>query len=136
MGLDMFLFRRKNSDTKSEAFTEVGFWRKANHIHNWFVVNCQDGVDECQETEISKEKLEELLSICKKVLNPTGSSLPQIARESIAEEFLPTVAGFFFGGTDYDQYYYDDVSETIDIIEKALAETDFDNESIYYSSSW
>ena len=28
----------------------VGYWRKANAIHNWFVQNVQDGRDECQKS--------------------------------------------------------------------------------------
>ena len=39
---------------------EVGYWRKANHIHAWFVKNCQDGVDECQEVYVGKDKLQDL----------------------------------------------------------------------------
>jgi hypothetical protein len=52
-----------------------------------------------------------------------------------AEELLPTVAGFFFGGTDYDEYYYDNVDETIEILEKELAIENNDAD-YYYSSSW
>jgi len=26
----------------------VGYWRKANHIHAWFVENVQNGVDDCK----------------------------------------------------------------------------------------
>ena len=40
---------------------EIGYWRKANAVHSWFVENCQDGIDECQLSEVSREDLEDLL---------------------------------------------------------------------------
>lgn len=133
MGLDMFLFRRSKG---SEEYVEAGYWRKANHIHSWFVDNCQDGVDECQETVIPKEKLEELLETCRKVLNPTGSSVPIAIREELAESMLPTREGFFFGSTGYDEGYYEDIRDTIGILERVLAETNFETDEIFYQSSW
>ncbi len=139
MGLDMFLLRgQKNLNEESlwDKGVKVGYWRKANHIHAWFVDNCQDGIDECQTTEVDKKKLEELLSICRIIINPGGGPVPLVVKETIAQERLPTRAGFFFGGTEYDDYYYEDVKETMNILEKVLAETDFENESIYYSASW
>src|ERR1700680_333929 len=45
----------------------VGYWRKANQIHKWFVDNVQDGTDDCGTYSVSDEKLQELLSVCKKV---------------------------------------------------------------------
>jgi len=40
-----------NIDPKKVSYIveEVGYWRKANQIHNWFVENVQNGIDECQE---------------------------------------------------------------------------------------
>ena len=38
-------------------FEEVGYWRKANAIHNWFVNNIQNGKDDCRRYEVSKENL-------------------------------------------------------------------------------
>ena len=59
-----------------------------------------------------------------------------IQDSSVAEELLPTTSGFFFGGTNYDEYYLDDIKETINIITHVLETTDFDKEMIYYVSSW
>ena len=42
-------------------FEDIGYWRKANQIHNFFVHECQDGIDECQLSIITKDKLEDLL---------------------------------------------------------------------------
>lgn len=112
-------------------FEEIGYWRKANSIHNWFVNNIQNGVDNCGIYEVTKEQLEDLLSVCKEVLN--GS---KVKGKSVAEELLPTKSGFFFGGTDYDKWYYEDVEHTIKIIENALNTTDFEHEIIMYHSSW
>lgn len=107
-------------------FEEVGYWRKANAIHKWFVDNVQDGNDDCGYYEVSKEKMEELLQICiNVVVNP-----------EIAEKLLPTTAGFFFGSTNYDQWYIEDIKETIDILTRALETTNFDLEMIVYGSSW
>ena len=47
---------------------EVGYWRKANAIHNWFVTNVQDGKDDCEEYDVSREQLEQLRQQCKIVL--------------------------------------------------------------------
>lgn len=138
---------------------QVGYWRKANHIHNWFVEHVQDGIDDCgYHHEVTKEILEELLDTCQTVLDNSTLVSGQIengytfdadgnrkynyqdgyivADSSVAEELLPTQSGFFFGGTSYDQWYIDDIKSTIDIITKALETTDFDKEMIYYVSSW
>jgi hypothetical protein len=110
---------------------DVGYWRKANHIHRWFVENVQDGEDDCGEYYVSDEQLEELLSVCKQVVeNP-----------KLGEELLPTTSGFFFGGTDYDEYYLQDIQQTIEIIEPLLEELVKSREfreytEVYYQSSW
>ena len=105
----------------------VGYWRKANAIHNWFVNNVQDGVDDCAfHDEVTKENLEELRDICHEVL----------CDPDMAEALLPTQGGFFFGSIVYDEWYIDDLKRTIDIIDKVLETTDFDKQMIYYVSSW
>lgn len=105
---------------------EVGYWRKANAIHKWFVNHVQNGVDDCRTYPVSKEDLEELLAACKLVDSEEGE----------AEKILPTQSGFFFGSTEYDEWYYEDIKDTIGILEKVLAETDFENYQITYNSSW
>lgn len=139
---------------------ELGYWRKANHIHNWFVNNVQDGVDDCcYHNEITKEVLEELRDTCIEVLNNCVTILGPVKNGAhydkdsgiwvddfeigevvispdVAKDLLPTTSGFFFGGTDYDEWYLRDVKNTIAIVNKALETTDFEKEMIYYCSSW
>lgn len=113
----------------SEITEEVGYWRKANAIHKWFVDNCQGGVDECQETYVELGKLKELLLICTEVKN----------NPSKAKSLLPPTSGFFFGSTDTDEYYFDDIEYTINILESILNEEEENNNGItsyYYQSSW
>ena len=134
MGLDMYLIRRTRDvklkilntlDNKPED-EDVGYWRKANQIHRWFVINVQNKKDDCNFYEVSKDKIIELLEICKKVKN----------HHTDAKELLPTASGFFFGGTDYDNYYFNEITDTIKILTKVLEETDFDKQTIFYYSSW
>lgn len=109
-----------------EVIFRVAYWRKANAIHQWFVDNCQDGVDECQESWVSREQLQELVDICKTIL----------ADMSKAQELLPTQSGFFFGGTDYDEWYKQDLEHTAQRLEKILADPAFAKSDFYYQSSW
>ena len=102
---------------------EVGYWRKANQIHRWFVENVQDNVDNCGEYFVPKVRLEELLELCQKVK----------ANNSLAGELLPTGTGFFFGGEEYDGWYFNDIETTIEVLKEALSD---DDASYYYSSSW
>jgi hypothetical protein len=102
---------------------EAGYWRKANQIHRWFVENVQNGVDNCGDYYVSSEKLAELLELCKRVK----------ADHSLAEELLPSASGFFFGGTEYDEWYFNDIDNTIAVLEEALED---DRADYYYSSSW
>ena len=103
---------------------EVGYWRKANQIHNWFVTNVQNGIDECQSSYVSRERLEELLGLCKQVRDDN----------SLAEELLPSASGFFFGGTEYDEWYFEDINNTISIIEDCLSDKNADD--FEYRASW
>lgn len=106
---------------------EVGYWRKANHIHNWFVEHVQDGEDDCKyHNEVTKEDLEELLDACNEVL----------CDPDMAPQLLPTQCGFFFGSTEYDEWYMNDIRNTVDIITKVLETTDFNSEMLYYRSWW
>ena len=101
------------------------YWRKANAIHNWFVNNIQEGEDDCRYYELEKEQLIDLRNTCKKVLKDN----------SLKEELLPTQGGFFFGGTDYDEYYYNDLKETVKEIDRLLSMND-EYDWFEYCSSW
>ena len=148
MGLDMnLLARRYLSDYKEDdkklkealnalvpdhdgielnyLMGEAMYWRKENHIHKWFVDNVQDGEDDCREYYVTQEELAKLIDIMKRVL----------ADHSLAQELLPTQSGFFFGGTDYGEYYYESLEGTVEALEKYLTEKYADWE-FYYHSSW
>jgi len=177
MGLDMYLEKRmyigwdERSKLKitgiKEKFNiknvkgiveEVGYWRKANAIHGWFVNNVQDGKDDCKDYHVNNKQLKELLDLVNKVI--TGSKLVKgkisngyrfedgkktpifvdgryIKDNSTAKKLLPVSSGFFFGNSDeetaYDEYYLDDLKLTKKILEKALTD---DSADYYYSSSW
>lgn len=102
----------------------VGYWRKANAVHNWIVTFCADGEDNCQKIYIPRKQAQELVDLCKMT----------IANPDKADEFLPTTSGFFFGSTEYDEWYLKDIQDTIDIFEPLLASEYGD--SITYQASW
>lgn len=106
---------------------EVAYWRKANAIHKWFVDNVQDGEDDCQaHRELTKQDLETLRDLCVKVKDDPD----------MAKELLPRQEGFFFGDTNYDDWYFEDIDNTIGQLEELLADHDFANYRLYYVSSW
>ena len=143
MGLDMYLNAKRflwhNEDDLgakvAEAFPEIKgkrvkeviieamYWRKANAIHAWFVANVQEGVDDCGNYYVSRDKLEELRQLILEVLDTRKSNK------------LAPAAGFFFGSTDVDQYYWEDLRATEEKLGKIMAELppgwDFE-----YHSSW
>ncbi len=151
MGLDMYLTARKyvSEYTNKEDFEklnsvdfgqgefpvrsiEVGvkYWRKANAIHDWFVRECQNGVDDCGEYRVEFEKMVQLRDTCREVL----------ANRDKAEDLLPTTSGFFFGSTEYDDWYFTDIESTEATL-TAILESDTMNPSkyiwdYYYHSSW
>ena len=107
-----------------EVKIEAGYWRKANAIHKWFVDNCQDGNDDCGNYYVGREQLQELRALCEKVL----------AFRHLAVECLPAQSGFFFGTTDYDEWYFKDLEQTVKIIEDCL---ELPNSwEFEYQSSW
>ena len=103
---------------------EIISWRKANAIHKWFVDNVQGGVDDCGGYKVTKEQLIQLHNECNEVLN----------NPNLAEQLLPTQPGFFFGGTEYDEWYFNDIDNTIKILEDALSDENADD--FTYRASW
>ena len=151
MGLDMYLSAKRymwyNEDDLKEqvakAFPdlpegikpkeivlEAAYWRKANQIHKWMVDNIQGGEDNCARYCLSVEQLDELLEICSNILAEQDKE-KQVA---LAEETLPPQSGFFFGSTEIDEGYLNDLKRTIEIINKVkkLPEGCW----LYYTSSW
>ena len=158
MGLDMYLYARKYEGccswkddyaTKKVGFYpeelkqfaeevdnrsvlskytmyKVGYWRKANAIHSWFVDKCGDGVDECQEIYVSEADLEELLENVNDVLEHHDN----------ADSVLPTQSGFFFGSTNYDEWYFKDLEYTKHLLERLIPLVQQGDYDIIYQASW
>lgn len=154
-----------NTEKISYIIEQVGYWRKANAIHDWFVQNVQDGIDECQESWVTRSQLQELYDACVLVRDncklkegnvKNGSTIekdedgniieiPHIEKgkviddPSVAQDLLPTSSGFFFGNTDYNEYYMQDILDTIDILKpeiEAKYADGFYEPEYYYRASW
>ena len=146
MGLDMYLYAERylsEYDTEDAEIldriqnllpemgkirtvaSEVGYWRKANQIHNWFVRNVQGGEDDCRRYYVAEDQLRELLDLVEQVL----------ADRTQAEELLPNAVGFFFGSQAYDDFYFQDLEHTRSILNEVLS-MDRKKLDIFYRSSW
>jgi hypothetical protein len=152
---DVREYLEPDSPSANVQFT-IGYWRKANAVHKWFVDNVQGGVDECQPAYVPREKLVELRTICLRVLNAleleqqgtqpvahisetgkfeTVEEPHHVAVDpSVAEEQLPTQEGFFFGSTAYDEYYVADLEHTVQLCNRALSMPE--GWEFEYQSSW
>jgi len=111
----------------SYIIEEVCYWRKANQVHKWFVAKVQNGADDCEEYYVPRRLLVELLEACQVALEQPEK----------AKEVLPTQVGFFFGSTEYDEYYQYDLEYTVEALTLLLKEdTEESSGSYYYQSSW
>jgi hypothetical protein len=151
-----------------EVIATVLYWRKANQIHNWFVNHVQNDVDDCGTYHVEEEQLKVLRATCEEVLKAsemvpdnvvvgkkraeTGHEWKNILERGevilnseVAQELLPSASGFFFGSTDYDNYYISDLVHTIDGIDGVLANQirrptqdggTYAYSTFEYSSSW
>lgn len=108
------------------------YWRKANAVHAWFVDRCQNGVDECQVTPVASEQLAELRSTCQAAL-----IFFEAGDLAAAEQAMSPRSGFFFGSTDVDEYWAQDLRHTITEIERAIhLAIKVGGISFAYHSSW
>lgn len=105
--------------------SEVWYLRKANAIHNWFVQNAQDGVDDCGIYPID--------NVLQSFINDTSLVLNDTYKPT---DIMPTKSGFFFGGTDYDEWYYKDLKRTQRQFNKLLSKSRKGKWKYYYHSSW
>lgn len=147
---DKCMFPTKHIQQKriSYIIEEVAYWRKANHIHKWFVENVQNGEDDCGNYYLDHEKLQELVNECKETITLLENT-PKVKKtvkgwnnsEHEVEVFdidednikLPTQSGFFFGGTLYDEYYLNDLQNTVQQLEPLLED---DTAEYEYHASW
>ena len=137
-------YRNSEPEYDDEMYgKELMYWRKANQIHNWFVQNCQGGVDDCERYAITVADLKKLKELCQKILTmtevkrelrptyPNGwfeepvhvmQDVRLLTEEGMkfASEHLPSRSGFFFGSTEYDDDYVWDLENTVEQITDTL----------------
>lgn len=103
---------------------EIGYWRKHSDLQGYMenLYKDKDGTGEfnCVDLILSKEDCEDVIEYSRKRL--------QRSSQGIEDEHT---TGFFFGETQDSDW-----TDTIDIFNKVLAETDWENETVYYSSWW
>lgn len=134
MGLDMYLGvvtdqqgecdNQECEEKQHPIIEEIGYWRKANAIHGWFIRNCADGIDECQQIEVKANDLIKLREECERVLD----------NKELAEQLLPPTPGFFFGSYELDEWYWESLEETVRNVLIALNRGGMDGRYIYQSS--
>jgi hypothetical protein len=121
--------------TSTAVTDQIGYLRKANSVHGWLVRELAEGVDECQEIDMSPEDVDALLAAIEKALANPGARGP-----------LEPVSGFFFGSDAKDQYWVEDLRSARDImlwIKEDIARSEAERESdrwvttrYFYRASW
>lgn len=105
------------SEKYRTVFNEVMYWRKFNALHAYMVEKHQNGIDECQLSDkITVDDLKAIVKACK-------------------DDTLEPESGFFFGSIEKDEYYYSDCKETVEVLNKIIAEDD-GTYCYFYRSSW
>ena len=143
-----------NPERVSYITEEIMYWRKANQIHGWIASNGQEITPDVRYI-LEGEQIVELLNTCKKVLeliNTSSKSTTQVVggwkdgeqymvdvdvydNTDEIMELLPPTQGFFFGSYEIDDWYKQQIEETIEVLENEInSNTDSYPEYEYYAS--
>ena len=136
MGLDMYLFRtnkkmkeeeiiqalRDESQEQQELIIEEGgYWRKHSDLHgvmrDLYVHRGGEKIFNCIPLILDKQDCQRMLHLATEIFKGKKES--------------PTATGFFWGESTIEKW-----KQTIDIFDKVLNETDFDNQTVFYDSWW
>ena len=147
------------TDIKPERISyiteEIMYWRKANQIHGWFCSNTAE-VNDNVNYNVSFDDLVKLVEDCKKVLEILNNSkkiTTQVSGgykngepfmvdvevyDNVDEimDILPPTQGFFFGSDTIDDYYKQDIEDTIKVIEEEILVGTDDYADYEYYASW
>ena len=146
-------FKKIESSRVSYVTEELMYWRKANQIHGWFVHNTQEVVEEVKYY-VTKEDLQNLLDVCKQVLDVMAKSKMKTVQvrsgwsggeetysdvetydcEDEIRELLPPTEGFFYGSYEIDEWYKNNIEETVEFLERELPKSDEHDDFEYYAS--
>jgi hypothetical protein len=77
------------------------YYRKVNFLYAYFADRLEN-----EQCLVTRHDVEDIIDRANKVLLAHD--------DSVSMELLPTQCGFFFGSTDYDYWYYEDVAEVIE----------------------
>lgn len=127
MGLDMYMYQKtKGKKFDLEKDIEVAYWRKHNALLNFIEQMLEKPIENTVPQPLTKENLEEILEVSKAIYY----------RQADPDTIMPTIRGFFFGSTDYDEGYFHDAKITVEQISEILSDTNFDEEEIYFWAWW
>jgi hypothetical protein len=129
MGLDMYLTgealftpehpnRRLKPYAKEGETYRLGYWRKHPNLHGFIVQTFADGVDECQEIDLTAEAIRSII-------------------DAVKNRELPQTTGFFFGTSDDTD---EQIAHDIQIFEEALKWLETEESEVWrsvsYCASW
>lgn len=163
MGLDQYIeievVHQTENTEKGRTVTErrdeeLAYFRKVNFIQKFFEDKYE--IPDAESVPITKEDLQELADLCERVmdkfeewdgakeaLDSDDYIEPPKHIQDYAAELLPTCDGFFFGSTDYDNWYFNDVKDTMNTIRELIQEVedtyeveDADNYQLFYRAWW
>lgn len=123
MSIDAFKKGIKTS-IKNAYAPSCAYFRKVNFIYAFFSAK-EDFEDEC--VWVTLDDVNELIERCEKVLKEND--------DEVSEELLPTQSGFFFGSTNYDEWYYKDVEDCLKQM-KELKKILEKGDSVFVVMSW
>ena len=123
-----YIYDRNFKSVQTETSYQIGYFRKFNALHSYIVKTFANGIDNCQDIILYKEDVEQIKKVLDDVLEANT--------EEKAKELLPTQSGFFFGGTDYDEFYFEDVKDAADLMQNLLDNFDFEKYQLVYRASW
>lgn len=150
MGLDMYFYEREWLGGKAEVIVkeplrevkdvayltrEVGYLRKANCIHGRIIEECAGGKDNQEIVWLPRSFIDSMIARIGSILDVVSKGGDWV---EVAKRDLPTCEGFFFGSTEYDESYLDDLRDAMDIFIKIFADLDESGGHLdcYYEASW
>ena len=130
MGLDISVIKihvdqEDQNKTEEEIYDtklgeEILYYRKVNFLIPFFEDSVLYEEMGFILSSVHKDKIKNLIDSCEMVLK----------NRKKAPEILPTEGGFFFGSTEYDDYYFKCVQEVLSNFKELLK--DFEEDCKYY----